>query len=78
MARAGRDDGQNSVYQQVFSEPVAVIALVREQPLGRGQWRIHQVISSGIIRRLAARQDEANRESLIVTSGVDFARKATA
>ena len=55
-----------------------MIALVREQHLGRGQWRIYQVISSGIIRRLAARQDEANRESLIVTSGMDFARKATA
>ena len=34
--RAGRDDWQDAAHEQAFPEPVAVIALVGEQPLGLG------------------------------------------
>ena len=76
--RPGRDDGQDAAHEQVFAEAVAIITLVGEQRLGVGQWQGHQVIDCGIIRSLAAGQDEPDRQSLIVTAGVDFARKAAA
>lgn len=76
--RSRRDDGQDAAHEQVFTEAVAVIALVGEQCLGPGQRQRHQVIGGRIIRCLAAGQDEADREALIVTAGVDFASKAAA
>ena len=76
--RPGRDDGQNAAHEQVFPEPVAVVAFVGEQRFGLGQWQRHQIIGGGIIRCLTTGQDEPDRQSLIVTAGVDFARKAAA
>ena len=76
--RAWRDDGQNAAHEHVFPEPVAIISLVGQQCLGLGQRQRHQVISGCIIRCLAAGQDEADGEPLIVTAGVDFTRKAAA
>jgi hypothetical protein len=51
---------------------------VGQQCCGLGQRQRHEVVSGRIIRCLAAGQDEADRQSLIVTAGVDFARKAAA
>lgn len=76
--RPGRDNGQNSAHEQVFAEPIAVIALVGKQRLGLGQWQGHQFIDRPIIRSLTSGQDEPDRQSLIVTAGVDLARKAAA
>ena len=76
--RARRDDRQNAAHEQVFAEPVAIISLVGQQGLGFGQRQGHQVIGGRIIRCLAAGQDEADRQSLIVAAGVDFAPKAAA
>lgn len=76
--RPGRDNGQDPAQEQVFAEPVAVIALVGKQRLGLGQWQGHQIIDRPIIRSLAAGQDEPDRQSLIVAAGVDLARKAAA
>jgi hypothetical protein len=76
--RAGRDDRQDAPGQQAFPEAITIIALVREQRLGCGDGDRHQRFGSGVIRSLAAGQDEADRQSLIVAAGVDFARKAAA
>lgn len=76
--RAGRDDRQDASDQQAFPEAVAIITLVRQQRLGRSDGDLHQRLGSGVIRGLAAGQDEAERQSLIVAAGVDLARKAAA
>ena len=57
---------------------IAVIVFVGEQPFGFGQRQRHQVLDRAVIRCLTTGQDEAERTSLIVTAGVDFARKAAA
>ena len=77
-ARAWRDDRQDAPDQQAFPEAITIIALVREQRLGCGDGDRHQRFGSGVIGGLAARQDEADRQPLIVAAGVDFARKAAA
>jgi hypothetical protein len=76
--RAGWDDRQDAPDQQTFPEAAAIISLVCQQPLGCGDRDLHQRFSSGVIGGLTAGQDEAERQSLIVASGVDFARKAAA
>lgn len=76
--RSWRDDGQNAVHEQVFAEPVAVVALVGEQRFRFGQWQRHKAIDGSVVRCLAAGQDKPDRQSLIVTAGVDLARKAAA
>lgn len=76
--RTGRDDRQDAPDQQAFPEAVTVIALVCQQPLGRGDGDRHQWLGGGVVGCLAAAQDEAERQSLIVTTGVDLARKAAA
>ena len=76
--RARRDDRQDAPDQQAFPEAITIIALVREQRLGCGDGDRHQRFGSGVIGSLAAGQDEADRQSLIVAAGVDFARKAAA
>src|SRR3546814_8549430 len=72
------NDRQNAAQEQVFAEPVAVIALVGEQTLGSGQRQGHQIIGGSIVRGLSAGQTEAERTSWIVRAGVDLARKAAA
>ncbi|MEJ5118722.1 hypothetical protein WH158_15035 [Gluconobacter cerinus] len=64
--------------QQVLAETVAVITPIGQH--GPGVWsRKFQQGSYGfIVRDLPAGEDKAKRTSLIVASGVDFARKATA
>lgn len=76
--RLRRDDWQDALYQQVLANEVAIIALVGEQGLGFDDRDRHQGIDSAIIGCLHASQDEAERASLIVAAGVDFARKAAA
>jgi len=76
--RPGRNDRQNAAHEQVLAEPVAIVTFVREQRFGLWQWQGHEVIGSSVIRCLAAGQDEADKQSLIVATGVDFARKAAA
>ena len=76
--RAGRDDWQNTAQQHAFAKAIPTIALVCEQRLGRGDHDGYQVIGGCIIRRFTAGQDEADRQSLIVAAGVDFACKAAA
>ncbi|SCW85002.1 hypothetical protein SAMN02927924_03354 [Sphingobium faniae] len=74
----GRDDRQDALYQQVFANGVTIITLVGEQGLGLGDGDRHQGIDSAIIGSLATGQDEAERASLMVTAGMDLARKAAA
>lgn len=74
----GRDDRQDAVHQQIFADSIAVIALVGQQRLWRGNGDRHEGIDSTIIGCFTASQDEADRASLIVTAGVDLARKAAA
>jgi hypothetical protein len=76
--RAGRDDRQDASDQQALAEAVAVITFVCQQRLGRGGRDLHERPGCGVIGGLAAGQDEAERQSLIVAAGVDFARKAAA
>lgn len=64
--------------QQRFTDSVAVIAFVGEHRLWRFHRYIEQLGHGTIIRDLTADQDEAKRESLTVTTGVDIARKAAA
>jgi hypothetical protein len=73
-----RDDRQDAAHQQVRSHRIAIVSFVRQQCLGFVDRQRHQVIDSPVIRSCAARQDEAERASLIVAAGVDFARKAAA
>lgn len=63
-------DRQDTAHQQVLPDRIAVLAFV-------GQQR-HEVLNSAVILRFAAGQDEADRASLIVAAGMDFARKAAA
>lgn len=76
--RAGRDDRQYTPDQQAFAEAITIIALIREQRLGRGDRDLHQWLGGGVVGCFSTGQDEADRQSLIVAAGVDFARKAAA
>lgn len=76
--RARRDDRQNTSDQQALAEAVTIIALVRQQRLGCGDWDGHQRLGGDVVGGFAAGQDEAERASLIVRAGVDLARKAAA
>ena len=76
--RAWRDDGQNAPDQQALAEAVTIVSLVRQQRLGRNDGDLYQWLGGDVIGSLASGQDEADRQSLIVASGVDFARKAAA
>lgn len=76
--RAGRDDRQYAPDQQALAEAVAIISLVCQQRFGCGDRDLHQRLSSGVIGGLTTSQDEAERQSLIVAAGMDFARKAAA
>lgn len=73
-----RDDRQNIMHQQGLANMVAVVAFVRQKSLGLGEWQGHKIINGAIVRGLPTGHDKAKRSSLIVTSGVDFARKAAA
>lgn len=74
----GRDDRQYAAHQQIFANSIAVISFVGEQSLGLGGRDRHQGINGSIVGGFSAGQDEAERASLIVTAGVDLARKAAA
>lgn len=73
-----RDDRQDTAHQQVLPDRIAVIAFVGQQRVGLVDRQRHEVLDSAVIRRFAAGQDEAERASLIVAAGMDFARKAAA
>lgn len=75
---SGRYDRQDTSHQQVFPEAVAIIAFVGQQALWFLQRQRHEVVGQGVVGRFAAGQEEAERASLIVCSGVDLARKAAA
>ncbi len=64
--------------QSVLAEAVTVIAPISQH--GPGVWsrKCHQGIYGFIVRDLPAGEDKAKRTPLIITSGVDFARKANA
>ncbi|KXV35833.1 hypothetical protein AD940_01445 [Gluconobacter thailandicus] len=64
--------------QKVLAETVAVITPISQH--GPGVWsrKFQQGIYGFIVRDLPAGEDKAKRTSLIVASGVDFARKAAA
>ena len=47
--RARRDDRQDALDQQAFSEAITVIALVGEQRLGLGDRDFHQRFGGGVI-----------------------------
>ncbi|BCI65406.1 hypothetical protein AAJCM20276_25120 [Acetobacter aceti] len=64
--------------QKVLAETVAVIAPISQHSPGVRSRKCHQGIDGFIVRDLPAGEDKAKRTSLIVASGVDFARKAAA
>ena len=76
--RARRDDRQDAADQQAFTEAVAIITFVRLQCLRLRDRDCHQRLGGGLIGSLTASQDEADRQSLIVTAGVDLARETAA
>src|SRR5487761_2387765 len=57
---------------------VAVITLVGQHQLWVGDGHVDQVIDGLVVGGLAAGENEAERASLTVGAGVDFARKAAA
>lgn len=57
---------------------VTVIALVGQYPPGPGDRQSDQVIDDFVVGGFTAGEDEAERASLTVCAGVDFARKAAA
>jgi hypothetical protein len=64
--------------QEFFTQEITVVAFVsKEQPRFTDRYR-QQVRKGIVIRSLATRQDEAERASLTVCTGVDFRRKAAA
>ncbi len=62
----------------MFANAVAIIAFVGEQGLWLGNGQCHQGIDCFVIGGFPACQDKAERAPLIVTAGVDLARKAAA
>jgi hypothetical protein len=66
------------VHEQVLTKPVTIIAFVGQQGRGLWHWQRHQIVGRTVIGGFAARQDEAERQALIVAAGVDLARKAAA
>ncbi|MFT8803455.1 MAG: hypothetical protein ABF812_15955 [Gluconobacter cerinus] len=64
--------------QQVLAEAVTVIAPISQHGFGVWSRRVQQGIYGFIVRHLPTGEDKAERTSLIVASGVDFARKAAA
>ena len=64
--------------QKLLAQEIAVIAFVsKEQPRFADRYR-QQIGNGVVVRSFAACQDEAQRASLTVCSGVDFRRKAAA
>ncbi|WP_249198368.1 hypothetical protein, partial [Gluconobacter cerinus] len=60
------------------AETVTVIAPVGQHGFGARDRQRHQGVCGFVIRDLASGKDKAERASLSVTSGMDFARKAAA
>lgn len=64
--------------QKFFAQEIAVIAFIgKEEPRLADRYR-QQIMNGVVIRSLATRQDEAERASLTVCTGVNFCRKAAA
>ncbi|MEJ5155082.1 hypothetical protein WH240_07765 [Gluconobacter wancherniae] len=61
-----------------MAETVVVITPIGQYGPGVWSWKFQQGIYGFIVRDLPADEDKAKRTSLIVASGVDFARKAAA
>ena len=74
----GRDDRQNSLEQQAGADIVSVVAFVGQHQPGLGDRQGDQVIDGLLVGGFSACENEANRASLTVCAGVDFARKAAA
>jgi len=53
----------------------AIVGMLRDLTV-RARRDRHQRLGCGVIGSLTAGHDEADRQSLIVTAGVDFARKS--
>ena len=64
--------------QQILAEDVTVIAPISQHGCGVWDRLHHQGVWGFVVRDLASGKDKAKRVSLIVASGVDFARKAAA
>lgn len=64
--------------QEFFTEEVTVVAFVSKEQPRFADWYRQQVRNGVVVRSLSTRQDEAERASLTVCSGVDFRRKAAA
>lgn len=72
----GWDDWKDTLHQQILAHGITIMALIGEQSLRLDDRDRHQGIDSVIVRCFTAGQDKAQRASLIVTAGVDLARKA--
>ncbi|MCY1234341.1 hypothetical protein D9M68_172200 [compost metagenome] len=64
--------------QEFFTQEIAVIAFIGKEVLRLADRYRQQIMNGVVIRSLATRQDEAQRASLTVCTGVDFCRKAAA
>ncbi|GAN91571.1 hypothetical protein Gbfr_042_076 [Gluconobacter frateurii M-2] len=62
--------------QQILAEAVTVIARVGQHGAGVRDRQLHQGVCGFVVLDLTSGKDKAKRASLIVTSDVDFARKA--
>lgn len=61
-----------------FPETITVISLVRKRRVGGVTGMFIRGFGGSVVGCFAARQDEADRQALIVTAGMNFARKAAA
>jgi len=66
------------VDQQILPEAVIIMASISQHGFGVWNRKHHQGICGFVIRDLTSAKDKAERASLIVTSDMDFARKAAA
>ncbi|GLQ58261.1 hypothetical protein GCM10010937_00610 [Gluconobacter japonicus] len=64
--------------QQILAEAVTVIAPISQHGFGGRDRQLHQGVCGFVVRDLASGKDKAKRAPLIVTSGMDLARKAAA
>ena len=64
--------------QQILPEAVAVISPIGEYGPGVRDRQLHQCVCGFVVRDLPTGKDKTERASLLVTSGMDLARKAAA
>ncbi|GBR04440.1 hypothetical protein AA0323_0710 [Asaia siamensis NRIC 0323] len=66
------------MHEQIVAKAVTVIAPIGQHSSGVRDRQLHQGVCGFVVRDLAPGKDKAERASLIVTSGMDFASKAAA